>query len=84
MLIEFLFYAAILGAAVVYIVPLLAGVVKGMLPATVAANFNVPTAYPTSMTAGLWSIVFWGALLGATLWALSHVRPIGRVIERGA
>jgi hypothetical protein len=81
---ELLIYALALGVAAVYIVPILAGIAKGFLPATVSAQMTVPTTYPQTFSAGLWSIVFWGALLGVALWAISFVRPVKRAIQREA
>ena len=83
-MLELVIYAAALGVSVVYIVPVLASFIKGMLPATVQANFNVPTTYPTTLQAGLWAVAFWGALLGVTLWAISMVHPVGKALKAEA
>lgn len=81
---ELVIYGLALGIAAVYIVPILAGLTRNFLPATVQANMSVPTAYPASFTAGLWSIVFWGAFLALALWAVSMIKPIGRAVRSEA
>lgn len=81
---SFALYALALGVSAVYLVPLIANVIKGMLPSTLAANFNVPTATPATTTAGLWSVVFWGVLLWTAIYIVSMIKPVGRAIRREA
>lgn len=81
---ELLIYGAALGVSAAYIVPILAKIFVGFLPASIQTNFTVPTATPATLTAGFWAILFWGVLLGASLWAVSLIRPVGEAVRESA
>lgn len=75
---ELVIYALALGLAAAFIVPLLYGFVASYLPTSITAGVSVPTTYPTSVQAFLISVVLWGIFLGASLWALSYIKPVAR------
>lgn len=83
-MVEYLFGAAALGVAYAYVLPLLASLIKGFIPASFAADFTVPTTYPKTLTAGLWSIVFGGALLALSVWLVAKVGPLGDGVRKVA
>lgn len=80
-MIEYLFGALALGIAYAYVMPLIAGLVKGFIPASMAGDFTVPTTFPATLTAGMWSVVFSGALLALSVWLVAKVGPLGRGIR---
>lgn len=79
---ELLLYMAGLGVSAAVIAPFLFGLVKNFLPASIQSASTLPSTYPSSGAAILWSVVLWGAFLGGAVWLISLVRPVGEAIRR--
>lgn len=78
---ELIIAAAGLGVSATFLVPFLYGIVKGFLPATITSSVSIPTTYPSTGSGFLWSTLTWGVLLGAALWAISFIRPVGTALR---
>jgi len=74
-------YAGALGLCAALIVPILYGFLSRFLPASIKAASTVPTSYPTTLQGVLWSVVVWGVFLGAAIWLVSMIRPVGSAIR---
>ena len=81
---ELVIYGLALGVSATLIVPLVYGLVRGFIPATISGNVNIPSGYPASGAAILWSVVVWGVLLGGSIWLVSMFKPVGRAIREEA
>lgn len=81
---ELALYGGALGLSAAFLVPLIYGFIKGLLPASVTSNVAIPTSYPTTGAGILWTVLIWGGLLGLSLWAISFIKPVGRAIESEA
>lgn len=81
---DLLIFVVTLGLAVVFIGPFLSKMLVSKLPNKYIYP-SVPSGYPTTIAQIAVSILVWGLVFGAILWALSRfIRPVGRAVSAEA